>query len=260
MFAYTLRRLLFAIPTLLVISFIIFALLDLSPGDPTANLPLTIPAEVREQIRISLGLGEPFHVRYLLWLQQFFVNEPLNILERMTGWTIGDSANRMRVISLADPLAGGRPDRRAHAADAVGGRPRPTSSAILIAIPIGVISAYKQYSWFDQFGTLVLDDRLLGADLLHRAGADRDLLGQARLAAVDLRHQPAGDRPRDLLAAGEADDHAGDGARARQRRPDQPLHARLDARQPQPGLRAHRPRQGHEASGRCCWSTCCATA
>ncbi len=50
MFAYTLRRLLFAIPTLLVISLIIFALLDLSPGDPTANLPMTIPAEVREQI------------------------------------------------------------------------------------------------------------------------------------------------------------------------------------------------------------------
>ena len=51
MLHFTIRRLLFAIPTLLVISFIIFALLDLSPGDPTANLPLTIPAEVREQIR-----------------------------------------------------------------------------------------------------------------------------------------------------------------------------------------------------------------
>ena len=55
MLHYTLRRLLFAIPTLLVISFIIFALLDLSPGDPTANLPMTIPPEVREQIRLSLG-------------------------------------------------------------------------------------------------------------------------------------------------------------------------------------------------------------
>ena len=95
MLSYTLRRLLFAIPTLLVISFIIFALLDLSPGDPTGNLPLTIPPEVREQIRLSLGLGEPFHIRYLYWLQQFFVNEPLNILERLTGWTIGDSAHRL---------------------------------------------------------------------------------------------------------------------------------------------------------------------
>ena len=61
MFAFTMRRLLFAVPTLIVISFIIFALLDLSPGDPTANLPLTIPADVREQIRQSLGLDLPAH-------------------------------------------------------------------------------------------------------------------------------------------------------------------------------------------------------
>ena len=64
MFTYTLRRLMFAVPTLFVISFIIFALLDLAPNDPTGNLPLTIPPEVREKIRLSLGLGEPLHIRY----------------------------------------------------------------------------------------------------------------------------------------------------------------------------------------------------
>ena len=51
MFTFTVRRLLFAVPTLLAISFIIFALLDLSPGDPLSDLPLTIPPDVREQIR-----------------------------------------------------------------------------------------------------------------------------------------------------------------------------------------------------------------
>ena len=66
MLNYTIRRLLFAIPTLLVISFIIFLILDLAPGDPTGQLPMTVPPEVREKIRISLGLGEPIHVRYLL--------------------------------------------------------------------------------------------------------------------------------------------------------------------------------------------------
>ena len=90
MFNYTLRRLLFAIPTLLVISFLIFAILDLAPNDPTGNLPLTIPPEVREKIRISLGLGEPFPIRYLKWLQQFFINEPLNLIEQWFGITIGD--------------------------------------------------------------------------------------------------------------------------------------------------------------------------
>ena len=153
MLAFTLRRLMFAIPTLLVISFIIFALLDLSPGDPTANLPLTIPPEVREQIRVALGLGEPFLVRYMLWLQQFFVNEPLNILEQLTGWTIGDSESRMRVISwqTRSPVTDLIVERLPQTLWVVG---LSYVVGILIAIPIGVISAYRQYSWFDQLGTL----------------------------------------------------------------------------------------------------------
>ena len=153
MLSYTLRRLLFAIPTLLVISFIIFALLDLSPGDPTGNLPLTIPPEVRDQIRLSLGLGEPFHIRYLYWLQQFFVNEPLNILERLTGWTIGDSAHRLRVISwqTRSPVVDLIVQRLPQTLWVVG---LSYLFGILIAVPIGVISAYRQYSWFDQLGTL----------------------------------------------------------------------------------------------------------
>ncbi|MEM8570180.1 MAG: ABC transporter permease [Pseudomonadota bacterium] len=151
MLNYTVRRLLFAIPTLLVISFIIFALLDLSPGDPTANLPLTIPPEVREQIRISLGLGEPFHIRYLKWLQQFFVNEPLFYFEQFTGWTIGDG-ERVRLLSY---------QTRSPVFDLIAERMPQTLWVVglsyglgtLIAIPIGIISAVRQYSWFDQFGT-----------------------------------------------------------------------------------------------------------
>jgi peptide/nickel transport system permease protein len=152
MFAYTIRRLLFAIPTLVVISFIIFALLDLSPGDPTANLPLTIPEEVRQQIRLSLGLGEPFHVRYLKWMQQFFVNEPLNLIEGLTGWTIGDG-ERMRVISwqTRSPVVDLIVERLPQTLWVVG---LAYVVGILIAIPIGVVSAYRQYSWFDQIGTL----------------------------------------------------------------------------------------------------------
>ncbi len=87
MFTFTVRRLLFAVPTLLAISFIIFALLDLAPSDPLSDLPLTIPPEVREQIRIAMGLDQPFLIRYLKWLQQFFINEPLNIFEQITGIT-----------------------------------------------------------------------------------------------------------------------------------------------------------------------------
>jgi peptide/nickel transport system permease protein len=150
---YTIRRLLFAIPTLLVISFLIFALLDLAPGDPTAQLPLTIPPEVREQIRVSLGLGEPFHIRYLLWLQQFFVNEPLNLIERWTGWTIGDG-ERLRVVSWStrSPVVDLIVERMPQTLMVVG---LAYVFGILIALPIGVLSAYKQYSWFDQIGTFL---------------------------------------------------------------------------------------------------------
>lgn len=153
MFAFTMRRLFFAVPTLLVISFVIFALLDLAPNDPTGDLPLTIPPEVREQIRASLGLDQPFFTRYLYWLQQFFINEPLNLIEKMTGWQFGDG-QRMRVLSWAT---------RSPVVDLVVQRMPQTLWVVglaylfgtLLAIPIGVISAYKQYSIFDQIGTFI---------------------------------------------------------------------------------------------------------
>ena len=153
MLNYTIRRLLFAIPTLLVISFIIFLILDLAPGDPTGQLPMTVPPEVREKIRISLGLGEPMYVRYLLWCNQFFINEPINILEQMTGWSFGDG-ERLRVRSWAtrSPVVDLIIERMPQTLWVVG---MAYVVGILIALPIGVISAYKQYSVFDQAGTFV---------------------------------------------------------------------------------------------------------
>ena len=154
MIQFIIRRILIAIPTLLVISFIIFAILDLAPNDPTGNLPMTVPAEVREKIRESLGLGQPMHVRFGKWLVQFFVNEPLNILHDGFGITIGDAENRTRIISWAtrSPVVDLIIQRTPQTLWVVG---LSYLFGILIAIPIGIISAYKQYSWFDQVGTFV---------------------------------------------------------------------------------------------------------
>ena len=151
---YLIRRLATAIPTLLVISFVVFAILDLAPNDPTGNLPLTIPPEVREQIRISLGLDEPFHIRYIKWMQQFFINEPLNIIEEVFNVKIGDSENRLRVRSWAtrSPVIDLVIERTPQTLWVVG---LSYVIAIVIAIPIGVISAVKQYSIFDQVGTFI---------------------------------------------------------------------------------------------------------
>jgi peptide/nickel transport system permease protein len=154
MLNYTIRRLLFTIPVLLFISLIIFLLLDLAPSDPTGNLPLTIPPEVREKIRESLGLGQPIHIRYFKWCVQFFVNEPLNIVEQWFDICIGACEDRLRVQSWAtrSPVVDLIIERTPQTLWVVG---MSYVVGILIAIPIGVISAYKQYSWFDQAGTFI---------------------------------------------------------------------------------------------------------
>lgn len=154
MLNYTIRRLMFAVPVLLFISFIIFLLLDLAPGDPTGDLPMTIPPEVREKIRESLGLGQPIHIRYWKWCVQFFWNEPLNIIEQMWGVCIGSCEDRLRVTSWLS---------KAPVVDLIAERMPQTLWVVgmayvvgtLIALPIGIYSAYRQYSWFDQAGTFV---------------------------------------------------------------------------------------------------------
>lgn len=154
MLNYTIRRLVFTVPTLLFISLIIFLLLDLAPADPTGNLPLTIPPEVREKIRLSLGLGEPIYVRYLLWCNQFFINEPLNILGQIFDTCIGDCESRLRVSSWStrSPVGDLIAERMPQTLWVVG---MSYIFGILIAVPIGVYSAYRQYSWFDQAGTFI---------------------------------------------------------------------------------------------------------
>ena len=143
-----------AIPTLLAISFVIFAILDLAPGDPTGNLPLTIPPETRAQIRQSLGLDDPFLVRYVRWMQQFFINEPLNLIEQATGMEIGNSEERLRLTSWTSrgkPVVELIAERTPQTLKVVG---FAYFLSVLLAIPLGVIGAVKQNSIFDQVSTV----------------------------------------------------------------------------------------------------------
>jgi peptide/nickel transport system permease protein len=151
---FLIRRLLTAIPTLMAISFVIFAILELSPSDPVGNLPLTIPPEVREQIREKMGVNDPFLIKYVKWMQQFLISEPLNILEHVTGTKIGNSDERLRYISwqTRGPIVDLVMQRLPQTLWVVGAA---YLWAVLLAVPIGVLSAYKQYSWFDQVGTFL---------------------------------------------------------------------------------------------------------
>lgn len=152
MLNYTLRRLLLAVPTLLIISLLIFLLLDFAPGDPTANMPLTIPPEVREGMRRALGLGEPVHIRYLMWLYMVFVVEPSHILAGVTGLDVAVEGARLLSWQSRSPVADIIAQRVPQTLWVVG---LSYVFGILIALPIGIISAYRQYSWFDQIGTFI---------------------------------------------------------------------------------------------------------
>lgn len=131
---YIARRLLIAIPTLLIISFVIFAILALAPGDPLSQFAANpnVPLEVRENIKRSLGLDQPWYIRYVKWLGA------------VSSGDFGFSfASRVPVIDLIR-------QRIPQTMWVVG---VAYLIAIAVAIPVGIISAVKQYSLFDQIAT-----------------------------------------------------------------------------------------------------------
>jgi peptide/nickel transport system permease protein len=131
---YILRRVLIAIPTLFVISFIVFAILALAPGDPLAEFAAnpSVPPEVRENIRRAYGLDQPWYIQYVRWLGV--------LTQGNLGFSVASKipANELIMQRLPQTLL-------------VGGT--AYIIAMLVAIPIGVISAVKQYSAFDQVAT-----------------------------------------------------------------------------------------------------------
>lgn len=131
---YILRRLLFAVPTLLGISMVIFAVLALAPGDPLAQFAAdpSVPSEVRERIRENLGLNDPWYIRYVKWLAA--------LLRGDWGFSF---ASRVPVLDLIA-------QRLPQTLQVVG---VAYLVAIFIAIPIGIVSAVRPYSFFDNLAT-----------------------------------------------------------------------------------------------------------
>lgn len=152
MLNFTIRRLLLAIPTLLFISLVIFLLLEASPGDPLGDVPLTVPPEVKEKMREALGLGQAWYIRYVLWLKQFFWVEPLHWFDRVFGTSFSEGMQRIISFQSRSPVFDVIAQRLPQTLTVVG---FSYLVGIMIAIPIGIISAYRQYSWFDQLGTFV---------------------------------------------------------------------------------------------------------
>jgi peptide/nickel transport system permease protein len=125
---------LLAIPTLLLISLVLFAILSLAPGDPLSQFAANpaVPPEVRENIRRSLGLDQPWPVRYVKWL--------IAVSHGDWGFSFGSRIPVWDLIKLRIPST-----------LAVVGVAYLV--ALVIAIPIGILSAVKQYSIFDHIAT-----------------------------------------------------------------------------------------------------------
>ncbi len=131
---YLLNRVLISIPTLIAISIVVFAILALAPGDPMGEFATnpSITAEVRENLRRSLGLDQPIYLRYLKWILAFIRGD--------MGYSF---TSRSPVIDL---LLQRLPTTLCIVGSAY-------LLAILIAVPLGVISAVKRHSIFDKAAT-----------------------------------------------------------------------------------------------------------
>jgi peptide/nickel transport system permease protein len=134
-------------------------------------------------MREALGLGEPTYIRFGKWLWQFFVIEPLHLFDIIFGTSFAEGQQRVISWQTRSPVMDIVAQRIPQTLWVVG---VAYLVAILIALPVGIYSAYRQYSWFDQAGTLGHDDRLLGAALLLGRSGHRDLLGRTGLVPVDL--------------------------------------------------------------------------
>ncbi|NKC04923.1 ABC transporter permease [Ochrobactrum haematophilum] len=139
MAVYLIKRILALVPVLLLVSIFVFLLLRLTPGDPAAILAGdAATTEQLERIRESMGLNEPILTQYFTWMGK--------ILQ-------GD---------LGVSLISGVP-----VLDMVSQRIGPTISiavltiiiAVLVAIPMGVVAAWRHRSWIDY---LVMSFSVLG--------------------------------------------------------------------------------------------------
>jgi len=124
------RRLLIAIPTLVAISFIMYAILALAPIDPLASFGADprVPPEARENIRRALGLDQPWPIRYVKWFTAMLQGDfGISFMSHSSVTTLIAQRlpNTLAVVGVAY-LVG-----------------------IAVAIPIGILSAVRRNSITD---------------------------------------------------------------------------------------------------------------
>jgi len=131
---YLIRRLLISIPVLAGISAVLFTILALAPGDPFEELATNpnVPPEVRANLRAQFGLDDPVLVRYVRWFTSMLRGDwGFSFVSRVDVITL----IRQRLPTTLFVLG---------AAQLLG---------LFVALPIGIYSAMRPYSLFDQMAT-----------------------------------------------------------------------------------------------------------
>jgi peptide/nickel transport system permease protein len=153
---YIVRRLLQAIPMLFLVSIILFALVNIAPGGPMSAYSRTnrIPEERKEAIRRSFGLDKPLPVQYLVWLVG---NDWMQIDSDGDGEMDGYGTRKGILrgdfgfsYKNREPVLDQILDRLPNTIYLMG---FTLLAVAIVAIPIGIISAVKQYSAFDLTAT-----------------------------------------------------------------------------------------------------------
>ena len=136
MFRYILKRLLYAIPVFLGITFVIYTLINLAPGGPLSVLAASGAMSLSdlEALKISMGLDKPIVIRYFIWLGDLLHGD------------FGISYRTSQEVSLM-----------------ISQRIMPSLmltgtgilAAMLVGVPLGIISAYKPNSVWDHISTFI---------------------------------------------------------------------------------------------------------
>lgn len=142
MILFILRRVLWMIPSLVAVSFLAFFLIQLPPGDYVTTYVATLAAsnEIVDQrtaaeLRERFGLDQPFIVQYWLWISGIVLRGDFGLSFEWQQPVSGLIWERMGLTLLL------------------------TTSTLLvtwaIALPVGVLSAVRQYSFADYFFTFI---------------------------------------------------------------------------------------------------------
>jgi peptide/nickel transport system permease protein len=131
---YVLRRLLISIPSLVGISIVLFTVLALAPGDPFEELATNpnVPPEVRANLRTQFGLDDPIAIRYARWFASMLKGDwGFSFVSRVNVDTLILQRLPTTLFVLGSALVLG----------------------LLVALPVGILSATRPYSIFDQIAT-----------------------------------------------------------------------------------------------------------